>query len=60
MTIDEALKILDDLDEICDPITYANSKKAIKLGIEALERVKDCRKVLCNLGQKRLPGETKE
>lgn len=60
MTIDEAIELLTDLDKrghfaLGDDIT-----PAIKLGIEALKRVKGARLDPYTRQQQLLPGETKD
>ena len=60
MTIDEAIRILKVMEEDCDRLNEPFSKEAIKLGIEALERVKWHRNYLLKHYVDKLPGETEE
>lgn len=58
MTIDEATAILEDILTFVRPGDPPEEHESIKLGIEALKRVKECRpNTLLNAG-KLLPGET--
>ena len=44
MTIDEAIKILEHNDDTFHVYTVTIRNRAVKLGIEALRRVKEARK----------------
>lgn len=60
MIIDEAIK---ELEELSIPIkTRADYRKhlAVRLGIEALWRVKQRRQNVCDLEDQFLPGETEK
>lgn len=58
MTIDKAIEILGL--RIKSPFVRANpdTKDAIKLGIEALKRIKECRLADHTIKEDLLPGET--
>jgi hypothetical protein len=58
MTIDQAVKMLEMLNEstILDPLPY--QKEATKLGIEALKAVVRLRGLLGFQANAKLPGET--
>jgi len=60
MTIDEAIEILELELHPSVKLSTHSSKDAVKLGIEALKRIQNSRRVwdVWNLGP--LPGETKE
>ena len=57
MTIDKAIEILNHILR-ATPLRYdPDQKDAIKLGIEALNRIQACRKVIDIPYNKPLPGE---
>lgn len=58
MTIDEAIKRLEYLRETRHTITYPLEWEALALGIEALERLKKCRKAGYKFYCQLMPGET--
>lgn len=58
MTIDEAIRVLSDKDPDIDGIMNDDYSKAIKLGIEALKRIKDARGRTMWVVCENLPGET--
>ena len=58
MTIDEAIKILTLLFQGQHPPKTLDEMAAVKLGIEALERVKDLRTKPSYRAEPPLPGET--
>ncbi len=58
MTIDEAIKILGELDEGCES-KVKEDRDALKLGIEALKHIKRDRELPHNPDHPLLPGETK-
>lgn len=60
MTIDEAIRLLQDLfgSNILDPLPQY--KAGVWLGVAALERVKDMRISPCTTSDEILPGETEE
>jgi len=60
MTIDEAIKRLELLKKgsFNDPFGYLHD--SIKLGIEALKRIKESRFLKCQVASDKLPGETEE
>lgn len=60
MNIEEAIEILGKLERTLAPTMDARGTDAIKLGIEALKRVKRLRPNECYANATRLPGETKE
>ncbi|GAI79678.1 unnamed protein product [marine sediment metagenome] len=59
MTIDEAIKNLSRISYSDRLIIKYDIDCAIKLGIEALKRVKDCRLGDDMIADRYLPGETK-
>jgi len=60
MTIDEAIGILSMLESRTQNYSTCFKKDALKLGIGALIRVKEIRKLPIPAGWKDLPRETKE
>jgi|GEM_PF-5006578 len=64
MTLDEAIEILKKFFDQAACTFDATSAFAFRLGIEALERIRDSRKMLKDFGAKvpsdLLPSETKE
>lgn len=58
MTIDDAIRILDNLSQEDDIVGFGDIKPAIKLGIEALEWIQLNRSVFPSELLERLPGET--
>jgi hypothetical protein len=58
MTIDEAIKKMEPLTKDADWIVAADLKEAIRLGIEALKRLKDIREYRFGITDKLLPSET--
>ncbi len=60
MTIDEAIKILNDELDCSGAICVPSIRNALLLGIEALKRVKESREGGGRLIGWLLPGETKE
>ena len=60
MTIDEAIKILRDPEPANHIYTVQELSDAMKLGIEALKRIKNERDIQGGLYNYELPGETKE
>lgn len=59
MTIDEAIRTLDDWSRDNYPPPLADEINALHLGIEALKRIQSMRKDIVRLGYPLLPGETK-
>jgi len=60
ITIDEAIKPLDEWYPECSLALHPNFPKAVKLGAEALKRIKDFRETGNPQHLRCLPGETKE
>ena len=60
MTLEEAIKILNDMLQACTNLQYTDHPKALKLGIEALKRIKEQRGYAQNFNYLPLPGETEE
>ena len=60
MTIEEALKELDTVDHSVDIICYPEFKAAIRIGIEALKREKEYRRLIGPYSTRPLPGETEK
>ena len=60
MTIDKAIKILQTTQYLCGATESQQFGDAIKLGIEALKRLKEVRERGYNLFGHLLPGETEE
>ena len=60
MKIDEAIKLLNELDKGCGPLDMPKYEKALKLGEEALKRVQERRKLKYGWELMPLPGETEE
>ena len=60
MTIDKAIEILNGPEPDIDGILNDDYKDAVKLGIEALKRVKDMRISPCTTSDEILPGEAEE
>jgi len=60
MTLDEAIEILNRVEPDSRPFNYEEEKEAIRLGMEALKRVRDCRHDWNLVMTTRLPGETEE
>lgn len=58
MTIDEAIKILKEHIDLCDPIKEADTYKALQLGIEALKAVAKLRHYPFPDEILKLPSET--
>ena len=60
MTIDEAIKTLEDILTNVEPGDPPEEHDAIKLGIEALKEVKHARSISFGVVNLKLPGETKD
>jgi len=60
MTIDEAIKHIDDCMSETEKILYPEVWAAHQLGIEALKRYKTWREIDTYPGFEILPGETKQ
>ncbi len=60
MTIDEAIKHQEDLEQELDIPQRENQRKAVKLGIEALKFIKGLHDTGAMPSNARLPGETEE
>lgn len=60
MTIDEAIEILGILESRTQNYSTMFKKDALKLGIEALKRVREVRQSPTGYWEYKLPGETKE
>jgi hypothetical protein len=60
MTLDKAIEILNRVEPDSRPFGYEEEKEAIRLGIEALKKIKEQRNLDGWLGTLELPGETKE
>jgi hypothetical protein len=60
MTPDEAIKILEVEERGLDPKYHPRLTKALKLGIEALKRIKADRILPYPIVSDLLPGETEE
>ena len=60
MTIEKAIRLLQELDKGCDPVELQISKEALNLGIEALKHIRDTREKRLWANVNSLPGETKE
>ncbi len=60
MNLDKALEILTDLRGRGPQFPPDDRRDAVKLGIEALKRVRDMRISPCTTADELLPGETKE
>ena len=58
MTINEAIKILDDYERFGSELTHVDLPVAIKLGKEALKGIKKLRRVFEPYVTALLPGET--
>lgn len=59
-TIDEAIQDLEDILNLKKPFKEKNYNSALKLGSEALKRIKEDRRYSGIRSTKPLPGETKE
>lgn len=60
MTVDEAIKIDEDIRDNLDGIGQWEKAQAVNLGIEALIRLKEHREAHIDITFRALPGETKE
>lgn len=60
MTLEEAIKDLEDSLAILWQFYPQHRKDAIRLSIQALKLIEDCRRVHCPIQDLLLPGETKE
>ena len=60
MTIDEAIKLLEKDIAAMGRFSTIDCAEALKLGIEALKRIKNERDIQGGLYNYELPGETKE
>lgn len=60
MTLEKAIKILEDCTHGAVVGVYPTTTDALKLGIEALKSVRTGRKVGLHYEAQLLPGETKE
>ena len=60
MTLEEAIEILIERDRICDPLKNPDYEKALRLGIEALKRIREARRAEYLRVSGLLPGETGE
>jgi len=60
MTLDKAIEILNRVEPDSRPFDYEEEKEAIRLGIEAMRRIKDARTDEVEVEKGLLPGETKE
>lgn len=60
MTLEKAIEELTDLDKGCDPVECADSKKALKIAIKAVELLLYGREHRYLFPRERLQGETKE
>jgi len=60
MTLDKAIEILNSVEPDSRPFDYEEEKEAIRLGIEAMRRIKDARTAEVELEKTLLPGETEE
>ena len=60
MTIDEAIKILSDLDTTLPQADPELRREAVQLGREALKKIKECQSHNCTLSNLNLPGETED
>lgn len=59
-TIDDAIENIKEVLKLDCHIKYSEWQDALQLGIEALKRLQEGRKVDHAFAWKRLPGETKE
>ena len=60
MKLDKAIEILTSLEKTLAPTMAASGTDAIKLGIEAMNRVQLARKDFGYIDPSLLPGETEE
>ena len=60
MKIDEAIKLLDRWQNGKDITSFDDVNRAVKLGIEALKRVRDIRQEMSATRESLLPGEAEE
>lgn len=60
ISIPEASKHLEKLEQELDIPQRENERKAVKLGKEALNRIKSAREMQCFASTCLLPGETEE
>lgn len=60
MKLDQAIRILNAIDETYSYTHFPGRKDAIKLGIEALKAVKKFQSMGSKINPLRLPGETEE
>lgn len=60
MTIDKAIEVLDNLVKTLPGTLESDERDAVKLGIEALKRVKHLRNFWCRDLDLKLTGETAE
>lgn len=60
MTIDEAIKVLNDICNFVEPGDPPEEHQALKLGIEALKTLPKYRKSHRDARYALLPGETKD
>lgn len=60
MKIDKAIELLEAIIKSGEYLGDPDDSRAVKLGLEALRRVKDCRQVACDFAPKLLPGETED
>jgi len=58
MTLDKAIEILNRVEPDSRPFDYEEEKEAIRLGIEALKRIQECRLADYMIKEDLLPGET--
>jgi len=60
MTIDQAIKILTNLNQQEEIVGWLDIKPAVQLAIEALKRIKHTRQEKVLVGSNPLPGETEK
>lgn len=58
MTIEEAIRVLKVIEEDCGRLNEPFSKRAVKLGIEALQAMKNARSLVSRKSYRLFPGET--
>ena len=60
MTIDEAIKLNEELKSLLPEVGFNKYVACIRLGIQALKRVRDYKKAHIGLHYTPMPGETEE
>lgn len=60
MRIEKAIEILTDFDNGEYYYDVVTLRKSVKLGIEALKKIRECQRHNCTLSNIELPGETEE